>query len=135
VTWGEMITGHPTISGRVYHMLTEIHQIQLDSDFDGVGDDADNCILTANADQYDGDGDGIGNACDADIAPEQNDCVVNAVDLGVFRSAYFSTPVDSNWNPAADFNHDATVNAIDLGILRGAFFKRPGYTSVSDACR
>ena len=36
-----------------------------DSDGDGVCDEIDNCINTANADQADGDGDGIGDACDA----------------------------------------------------------------------
>ena len=35
-----------------------------DSDSDGVVDAADNCPLTANADQADLDGDGIGDVCD-----------------------------------------------------------------------
>ena len=38
-----------------------------DSDGDGVPDDVDNCITTANPDQADLDGDGFGNACDDDI--------------------------------------------------------------------
>jgi len=43
-----------------------------DADGDGVPDDADNCPVTANADQADADGDGIGDACDscnADLGP------------------------------------------------------------------
>ncbi|HYD49346.1 MAG TPA: thrombospondin type 3 repeat-containing protein, partial [Terriglobales bacterium] len=35
-----------------------------DSDLDGIADESDNCVNTANADQLDGDGDRIGDACD-----------------------------------------------------------------------
>ena len=35
-----------------------------DADGDGIGNDADNCPDTANADQSDGDSDGIGDLCD-----------------------------------------------------------------------
>ncbi|MCP5178294.1 MAG: thrombospondin type 3 repeat-containing protein [Pseudomonadales bacterium] len=38
----------------------------LDSDGDGVGNNADNCRFRANANQVDTDGDGLGNACDSD---------------------------------------------------------------------
>jgi len=37
-----------------------------DNDSDGVGDNTDNCITIANADQADDDGDGLGNACELD---------------------------------------------------------------------
>ena len=36
----------------------------LDTDEDGVGDAADNCLLVPNPDQADADGDGLGDACD-----------------------------------------------------------------------
>jgi len=36
----------------------------LDSDFDGVNDNVDNCPLTSNGDQLDADGDLVGDACD-----------------------------------------------------------------------
>jgi predicted extracellular nuclease len=38
--------------------------LMSDFDADGAADDADNCRVTANADQADGDGDGVGDACD-----------------------------------------------------------------------
>ncbi len=37
----------------------------LDTDGDGVGNNADNCIFVANTDQQDSDADGLGTACDA----------------------------------------------------------------------
>ena len=96
-----------------------------DADGDGVSDAADNCILVANADQRDADGDGIGSVCDADL---NNDCVVNAIDLGLFRSVLFGS--DAN----ADFNGDGTVNVVDLGLLRGLFFDVPGPSRVPNVC-
>ena len=89
----------------------------IDSDSDGVGDDVDNCTLVQNADQFDADNDGHGNACDADL---NNDCIVNAIDLGYFKPAFSSSA------PVADFNHDGIVDDSDLDILRTLFFQRPG---------
>jgi len=40
----------------------------LDQDGDGVSDDLDNCVDTANPDQADLDGDGLGDACDEETA-------------------------------------------------------------------
>ncbi len=94
----------------------------VDTDTDGITDNLDNCILVANSDQRDSDADGYGNACDADL---NNDLAVNAIDLGLFRTVFFTDDAD------ADFNSDGTVNVVDLGILRGAFFMPPGPSCVT----
>ena len=97
--------------------------LQSDSDGDGVVDADDNCLTVANADQRDTDGDLYGNACDADL---NNDGVVNVVDLGILRGAFFSADAD------ADFNGDGTVNVVDLGIMRVGFFLPPGPSGLAD---
>ena len=97
----------------------------VDSDGDGVVDVLDNCVATPNAAQNDADSDGIGNACDADL---NQDCIVNASDLGLLRLVFFTN------DAVADFNSDGVVNAIDLGILRTLFFLAPGPSGVPNAC-
>ena len=96
--------------------------VAVDSDGDGVSDDADNCTETSNADQRDTDADGYGNLCDADL---NNDLFVNAVDLGIFRARFFSADAD------ADFNGDGIVNVQDLGVLRNRFFAPPGPSGIA----
>ena len=91
-----------------------------DVDADSVSDGSDNCVFAANASQLDSNGDGIGNACDADL---DNNCVVNVVDLGLLRAAFFSTPGAGNWNPDADLTGDGVVNVLDLARLRARFFQ------------
>ena len=93
-----------------------------DSDGDGIDDLADNCIETPNAGQQDGDGDGFGNICDTDLS---NDCTTNFIDLGLLRTAFFSS------DATADFNADGTVNFVDLGIMRSAFFLEPGPSALA----
>ncbi len=96
-----------------------------DSDGDGVNDGVDNCTTVANASQFDGDEDGYGNACDADF---NNDCAVNAQDLGAMRLAFFTS------DAVTDLTEDGVVNVADLGALRLAFFSVPGPSGVTDAC-
>ena len=106
-----------------------------DSDGDGILDDADNCLLYANADQRDTDDDNIGNACDADIVPvSNNDCLVNVRDLAAFRVAFLTTPGQSDWSPDADFNGDSVVNLLDLARLKAMFFGAPGPSGLPNAC-
>lgn len=97
-----------------------------DSDGDSEPDDRDNCTLVINPAQRDTDGDAIGNACDADIAPSGNDCIVRFDDLAALREAFFSRPGLSNWNPDADFDGNAQVDFGDLALMRAQFFAAPG---------
>lgn len=100
-------------------------EVVADTDEDGVADDADNCTLIPNSDQRDTNGDGFGNICDPDL--DNDGTVVNAVDLGLFRSVFFSTGPGLD----ADFNGDNVVNAVDLGILRTFFFMPPGPSGIA----
>ena len=98
---------------------------QADFDRDGATDYVDNCLTVANSAQVDADGDGFGNLCDSDF---NNDCVVNFVDLGELRVAFFGD--DDNY----DLNADGTVNFIDLGLFRSAFFGQPGPSAQALEC-
>lgn len=97
----------------------------LDSDGDGIPFYDDNCMLRPNADQRDSNGDGFGNACDADL---NGDCIVNALDLGIFKAVFFSSDAD------ADLNGDGVVNAQDLGIFKLLFFSVPGPSGLQHPC-
>lgn len=102
-----------------------INNTNSDVDEDNVSNDADNCIFVANAGQRDTNGDNIGNVCDADL---NSDCIVNTLDLGLFRTRFFST------DPDADFDGDGVVNPVDLGVLKAAFFAAPGPSGVPSDC-
>ncbi len=112
-----------------FEMVLELITVRAnDSDGDGFGAAVDNCLDTANPDQYDSDGDGFGNACDADF---NGDCIVNATDLGLLRLAFFGTPAADNWNADADLNNDEVINVQDLGALRAQFFAPPGPSAIA----
>lgn len=93
-----------------------------DVDGDTVPDFADNCSESVNTNQRDTDGDGFGNVCDADL---NDDGVINASDLGIFRSVFFSA------DPDADLDGDGVVAFVDLGLLKLQFFGPPGPSGVS----
>lgn len=59
----------------------------VDSDWDTIHDDCDNCPLIANADQADGDSDGIGDACDPDGPPASCTETDSGMDPYVYGSA------------------------------------------------
>ncbi len=96
-----------------------------DTDADGVGDGFDNCIMAVNPAQRDTNGDGFGNFCDADLS---NDCIINAVDLGLLRTLFFTN------DPDGDLNGDGVVGTIELGIMRSTFFDAPGPSGVENSC-
>lgn len=106
-------------------VISRLSNPASDDDGDGISNGLDNCQTTPNADQTDTDADGFGNACDPDY---NNDCTVNAIDLGLFRQAFFSS--DTN----IDLNGDGIINAIDLGLFRTFFFEGPGPSCLPNIC-
>ena len=80
---------------------------------DGIPNSADNAYLTRNSGQQDTDGDGYGNACDADIASD--DDVVNGADFTAFRTAWIT------YNADADFDSDNDIDGADYNNLRVRF--------------
>jgi hypothetical protein len=119
------------VSGNVLdHFRIEKGPAISDQDQDGAADDSDNCLLEANPSQLDTDQDGYGNLCDADF--DENG-LVNALDLGVLRSAYLTQAGDPGWNPETDANGDGSVNSIDLGEFRSAYLGAPGPSGLACA--
>lgn len=98
---------------------------QYNDDTDLVPNRLDTCTQISNPLQLDTDADGFGNACDTDL---NNDCVTNAVDLGLLRAGFFGS------DELLDFNSDGAVNVIDLGIMRTRFFALPGPSGLIDEC-
>jgi len=89
-----------------------------DSDGDGIDDNADNCLLIANATQTDTDGDLIGNACDPDF--NQNG-IVDQFDFSRLKACFGQTTcVDE------DLNGNGIVDQFDFSRLKSMFGKAPG---------
>lgn len=97
--------------------IRTVKVVEADADADGILYLNDNCVDVANADQRDTDSDGFGNICDGDL---NNDNIINAIDLGLFKQKFFTSDAD------ADLNGDGIVNALDLGIFKQMYGQRPG---------
>lgn len=94
----------------------------VDSDGDGIADDADNCPTTANANQADSDGDGVGDVCDncplmvnTNQADADGDGVGDACDCPPGYEGDGVTCVDINecTNGTANCSEDATCSNLD----------------------
>jgi hypothetical protein len=99
-----------------------------DGDTDGIPDEWDNCLVTANAMQIDTDTDGYGNRCDPDF---DNDGVVGAVDFSLLAGAFLS-PVPPA-SPDLDLDSDGVVGAVDFSTLAGSFLGVPGPSGLACA--
>jgi rhodanese-related sulfurtransferase len=85
----------------------------VDSDDDGVNDDLDNCPGVYNSLQVDSDWDGVGNTCDDDCPNLDGLNPVGVQDFSIFADAWLRTEPDL----AADLNRDGIVDINDLTIL------------------
>ena len=60
-----------------------------------------------------------------------DDGVVNVIDLGLMRTAFFEASGAPLYNGFADLNSDGIVNVVDLGLLRQNFFVTIGTATPS----
>lgn len=129
------LSGCIPMATEVAKVAGEFVYIGSDADGDLASDPYDNCTEVSNPFQIDSNLDSIGNRCDADLGGpagvDVGDCVVNAIDLGIMKSAFFSVFGDSNFNRHADLTGidgfaDGHINVLDLGVLKQYFFGPPG---------
>ncbi len=95
-----------------------------DSDGDGVPDNVDNCIRTANPDQGDDNRDGYGNRCDGDF---NGDLVTDNVDRQALknRAARNLQKNQAGFAAMYDLNHDQIIDAADLAIFDAELMGHP----------
>jgi hypothetical protein len=103
-----------------------------DTDADGLEDCEDNCVDDFNPDQIDADLDGYGNRCDPDF---DNNGVVGASDLGLFRIHFGYVEGDPEYDLLYDLDTNGGIGAADLGIFRRFFGLPPGPSGLACAGR
>jgi hypothetical protein len=101
-----------------------------DADADGICDEWDDCLLTANPSQLDSDLDGFGNACDPDY---DNDGVVGNRDMLRFLRAFGCRIGDPRCSRALDADGDGRVGTRELGVVRRLFGSAPGPSGLACA--
>jgi hypothetical protein len=113
------------------NVISLSQNVITDTDGDGIPDQSDNCTLVSNVNQRDTDNDGFGNSCDADL---NNDLIVNAIDLGLFKKCYLKQAPDAQCRRPqdSDLNGDGNVNALDLGLFKKLYLKPPGPRGLID---
>jgi hypothetical protein len=94
-----------------------------DTDNDGIEDNADDCILHANANQRDSNRDGIGNACDGDF---NGDGKTNSLDLLQFKLHFGEDIGNSGLKRSLDLNSDDLIDRSDYRLLKTLYGKPPG---------
>ncbi len=115
----ETDTDSDGVNDDVDNCISTANPDQADSDGDGVGDACDNCVSTANAGQADSDGDGVGNACDncpdtanAGQADSDDDGIGNACEIVPAECSGDEDDADDAIKDAEDAVEDAE-DAID----------------------
>lgn len=106
-----------------------------DADGDGVCDEVDNCLLSANPGQEDGDGDGVGDACDNCV----NTANTNQLDsdgdgVGDVCDNCVSTANSDQLDADSDGVGDACDNCINTANLDQADADSDGIGDVCDSC-
>ena len=112
----------------VHRLTTTGHISTLDGcaddlDGDGVLDDVDVCVGTANPEQTDTDGDGHGNACDADL--DQNG-IIDAADFTIWRDGFGLSAADPGFDAIGDFDGNGSIDLGDFALLRAMQGGAPG---------
>lgn len=107
----------------------------LDTDGDGIADNADNCILRPNPSQIDTDGDGCGNWCDADY---DQTGVVDGTDFSIFVTAFNPPNVTvPPANPNTNCDGDGVIGGTDFSCFTAQFNAsppQPGPSAFPGAC-
>ena len=123
------LTSNVNVKGSLAYSLSNLEESNPDVDSDGILNEQDNCLYTANENQIDSDVDGYGNACDGDF---NNDGIVGGPDYTAFALSFGKQPTDPEFNPATDANNDSIIGGPDYTAFAIQFSQRvPGPSGLS----